>query len=158
MSEPTLERRCNSASQALNALKNLRFQFTTALTLGKPVGSKIKLTKNWDSLEIIVPPVGFKPSTIYAGFVCNRLEFTLPYLGQLSVLIDSFILATFLLFICVLTSIFGFWLVYDMYYFLVFVWIHPLTPESGANCFNSRVTGIGNFITPVHHQEKVSPS
>ncbi|MBW4560339.1 MAG: serine/threonine protein kinase [Mojavia pulchra JT2-VF2] len=64
--EPNLERRLSSAAQALKALDKPQLH-TTALTIGKPAGSKIQLTKNSDALEIIVPPVGFHPSIVFTG-------------------------------------------------------------------------------------------
>jgi serine/threonine protein kinase len=67
ITEPSLERRFNSAIQALAALKEPQLRSTPALVLGKPAGSKVQLTKNWDSLEIIVPPVGFHPSILFTG-------------------------------------------------------------------------------------------
>ncbi|MBW4686672.1 MAG: serine/threonine protein kinase [Komarekiella atlantica HA4396-MV6] len=67
MTEPSLERRLNSASQALAALEEPQLRSTSALVFGKPAGSKLQLTKNWDSLEIIVPPVGFHPSILFTG-------------------------------------------------------------------------------------------
>ncbi|NDJ20404.1 protein kinase [Nostoc sp. B(2019)] len=67
MTEPSLERRLNSATQALAALEEPQLRSTPALVLGKPAGSKLQLTKNWDSLEIIVPPTGFHPSILFTG-------------------------------------------------------------------------------------------
>lgn len=67
MTEPSLERRLNSATQALAALEEPQLRSTPALVLGKPAGSKLQLTKNWDSLEIIVPPAGFHPSILFTG-------------------------------------------------------------------------------------------
>ncbi|WP_225896468.1 serine/threonine protein kinase [Amazonocrinis nigriterrae] len=116
MTEPSLERRCNSASEALNALKNLRF-LTTALTLGKPVGSKIKLTKNWDSLEIIVPPVGFKPSTISTLlFAITWNSLTLPW--TISSLILLFSGQIFSLMFSLLFSGIGLFMIYGIFFSL----------------------------------------
>ncbi|MBH8575317.1 serine/threonine protein kinase [Nostocaceae cyanobacterium CENA369] len=67
MTEPSLEKRLSSASQAIAALDKSQFQGTDILTVGKPSGSKIQLTKNWDSLEIVIPPVGFHPAIIFTG-------------------------------------------------------------------------------------------
>ncbi|BAZ53095.1 serine/threonine protein kinase [Nostoc sp. NIES-4103] len=66
MTQPSLEKRLSSASEALTAL-NQPLHSNTALTIGKPAGSKIQLTKNSDSLEIIIPPGGFDPSIILTG-------------------------------------------------------------------------------------------
>ncbi|MEA5576489.1 serine/threonine-protein kinase, partial [Anabaena sp. UHCC 0451] len=65
MIEPDLAKRFSSAIQALTALKQPEYTDITALTVGKPAGSKIQLTKNEDTLEIIIPPVGFQPSMVF---------------------------------------------------------------------------------------------
>ncbi|MFN6485450.1 MULTISPECIES: serine/threonine-protein kinase [unclassified Nostoc] len=66
MIEPSLEGRFSSAAVAIAALE--KSQATLPALIGsKPDGSKIQLTKNWDSLEIIVPPSGFDPSIVFTG-------------------------------------------------------------------------------------------
>jgi serine/threonine protein kinase len=65
MTEPSLEKRLSSASVGLKALDESPFSDTTALTVSKPVGSKIQLSKNLDHLDIVVPPVGFKLSIVF---------------------------------------------------------------------------------------------
>ncbi|RCJ33655.1 serine/threonine protein kinase [Nostoc punctiforme NIES-2108] len=67
MIEPSLERRLSSAEQAITALEKPQPTNFPTLVVGKPEGSKIQLTKNGDSLEIIVPPSGFDPSIIFTG-------------------------------------------------------------------------------------------
>ncbi|MDF5739877.1 MULTISPECIES: serine/threonine protein kinase [unclassified Nostoc] len=67
MIEPSLERRLSSATEAIAALEKPQSTNLPALVVGKPDGSKIQLTKNWDSLEIIVPPAGFNPSIVLTG-------------------------------------------------------------------------------------------
>jgi serine/threonine protein kinase len=68
MTEPNLERRMSSANAALQALDDSHWQPpTTALTISKPAGSKVQLTKNWDALEIKIPPSGFKASMLFTG-------------------------------------------------------------------------------------------
>ncbi|MEH2142532.1 serine/threonine protein kinase [Nostoc sp.] len=67
MIEPSLERRFSSAAGAIAALEKPQPTNLPALIVGKPDGSKIQLTKNWDSLEIIVPPDGFHPSILSTG-------------------------------------------------------------------------------------------
>jgi serine/threonine protein kinase len=58
MTEPRLEKRFGSANAALQALNQP--QHNLAYTaVKKPFGSKIKLTKNIDYMEIIIPPSGF---------------------------------------------------------------------------------------------------
>ncbi|MEH2232102.1 MAG: serine/threonine-protein kinase [Nostoc sp.] len=74
MIEPSLERRLSSANQAMSttgsayaALEKPQPTNLPTLVVGKPDGSKIQVTKNGDSLEIIVPPSGFDPSIIFTG-------------------------------------------------------------------------------------------
>ncbi|MBE9000024.1 serine/threonine protein kinase [Nostoc sp. LEGE 12447] len=67
MTEPSLERRFNSAAGAFAALDKPQTTNLPTLVVGKPDGSKIQLTKNVDSLEIIVPPSGFDPSIVFTG-------------------------------------------------------------------------------------------
>ncbi|MEH2322840.1 MAG: serine/threonine-protein kinase [Nostoc sp.] len=66
MIEPSLEGRFSSATQAIAALDKPQATLP-ALVVSKPDGSKIQLTKNWDSLEIIIPPSGFHPSIVFTG-------------------------------------------------------------------------------------------
>ncbi|MCL6752730.1 serine/threonine protein kinase [Nostoc sp. CCCryo 231-06] len=73
MIEPSLEGRFSSAAQAMSTTGSASLdkpQATTlpALVVSKPDGSKIQLTKNWDSLEIIIPPSGFHESIVFTGF------------------------------------------------------------------------------------------
>ncbi|MEA5503493.1 serine/threonine-protein kinase [Halotia wernerae UHCC 0503] len=65
MTEPNLEKRLSSATVALEALDESHFPDTTALTVSKPAGSTIQLSKDWDHLDIVVPPVGFKPPMVF---------------------------------------------------------------------------------------------
>lgn len=67
MIEPSLERRFSSAAVAIAALEKPQPINLPTLVVSKPDGSKIQLTKNWDSLEIIVPPAGFNPSIVFTG-------------------------------------------------------------------------------------------
>ncbi|MEH2079786.1 MAG: serine/threonine-protein kinase [Nostoc sp.] len=74
MIEPSLERRLSSAEQAIStmgcayaALEKPQSINLPTLVVGKPDGSKIQLTKNGDSLEIIVPPSGFDLSIVFTG-------------------------------------------------------------------------------------------
>ncbi|MDB9451440.1 serine/threonine protein kinase [Dolichospermum circinale] len=70
ITEPSLEKRFSTATQALIALEQGEGEYTkiTALAVGKPAGSKIQLTKNAEILEIIIPPVGFQSSMVFVGF------------------------------------------------------------------------------------------
>ena len=65
MTEPTLERRLDSAQKALQTLHQKQpIRNSTLLTVKKPTGSKVNLKKNADSIEIIIPPKGF-PSKFF---------------------------------------------------------------------------------------------
>ncbi|WP_392535869.1 serine/threonine protein kinase [Nostoc sp. C117] len=68
MIEPSLERRLSSATKAIAVLEKPQPRNLTTLVVDKPHGSKIQLTKNGDSLEIIVPPAGFDSSIVLTGF------------------------------------------------------------------------------------------
>jgi hypothetical protein len=59
MTEPSLERRLTSAQAALQALEQPQQQDSEPLVVKKPTGSKVVLTKNANSLEILLPPRGF---------------------------------------------------------------------------------------------------
>ncbi|MFM6133601.1 MAG: serine/threonine protein kinase, partial [Sphaerospermopsis kisseleviana] len=66
MIEPSLEKRLASAKSALTALEKPENTVNiTALTVGKPAGSKIQLIKNDEFLEIIIPPAGFQASMLF---------------------------------------------------------------------------------------------
>jgi len=64
MTEPSLEKRLSSATDALAALDDSQPRITT---LGKPGGSKIQLTKDRDSLLILIPPAGLKSSMVFTS-------------------------------------------------------------------------------------------
>ena len=66
MTEPSLEKRLSSAVEALAALNDSQPRITT-LALHKPAGSKIQLTKDRDSLLILIPPAGFQSSMVFTG-------------------------------------------------------------------------------------------
>ena len=67
ITEPSLEKRFSSATQALTALEQGEGEHTkiTALAVGKPAGSEVQLTKNQDFLEIIIPPVCSECSIVF---------------------------------------------------------------------------------------------
>lgn len=66
MTEPSLEKRLSSATEALAALNDSQPRITT-LALNKPSGSKIQLTKDRDSLLILIPPTGLKSSMVFTS-------------------------------------------------------------------------------------------
>jgi serine/threonine protein kinase len=65
MTEPNLERRLPSAVKALEALEKPQAKYFPALSVTKPLGSKIMLIKTADTLEILIPPSGIKGSTVF---------------------------------------------------------------------------------------------
>ncbi|MFN6463660.1 MAG: serine/threonine protein kinase [Nostoc sp. DedVER02] len=67
MTEPSLERRFSSASEAIAALDKPATTNLPTLIVDKPDGSKIQLIKNRDSLEIIIPPPGLNLSILFTG-------------------------------------------------------------------------------------------
>lgn len=64
MTEPSLDRRLGSASEALQALEQPPPRDVASLVAKKPGGSKVLLTKGADSLQIIIAPRGFSPELV----------------------------------------------------------------------------------------------
>ncbi|MEG4232364.1 serine/threonine-protein kinase [Microcoleus sp. Pol11C3] len=58
MTEPSLEKRLSSAGEASNSLANPR-EIPKSIMPVQPRGSDIKLTKNSELIEIVIPPHGF---------------------------------------------------------------------------------------------------
>ncbi|MDJ0594202.1 MAG: serine/threonine-protein kinase [Pleurocapsa sp. MO_226.B13] len=79
MTQPSLEKRLQSASYALQALKHRTLQKEYAIVHSKPADSKVVLTKGENRLEICIPPTGFNivllPMVVFAiiwnGFLVN---------------------------------------------------------------------------------------
>lgn len=67
MTQPSLEKRFSSAQSALKALAQPQLPSAGKLLVRKPAESKIQLTKDEDSLEILIPPLGFRPSMVFVG-------------------------------------------------------------------------------------------
>ncbi|MBU7586395.1 MAG: serine/threonine protein kinase [Nostoc sp. TH1S01] len=65
MTEQSLDRRLSNANAALQALENSQQPSAINLTNNQPAGSKIQLTKNWDALDISIPPRGFRASMLF---------------------------------------------------------------------------------------------
>jgi serine/threonine protein kinase len=76
MIEPSLEQRFSSASAALEALDEPQIESFRTLNVIQPVSSKIKLKKNRNSLEIVVPPVGLNSSTLSTSEGVEALFFS----------------------------------------------------------------------------------
>ncbi|MEG4203467.1 serine/threonine-protein kinase [Microcoleus sp. Pol7_A1] len=58
MTEPSLEKRLSSAGEAWLSLKNPRPIHKSPMVVQQPPGSDIKLTKNSEFIEIVIPPQG----------------------------------------------------------------------------------------------------
>ncbi|MBD2504622.1 serine/threonine protein kinase [Anabaena azotica] len=58
ITEPSSEKRFSSAQEALKALHKPQLHDVGKLAVSKPLGSKIKLSKDRHSLEIVIPPEG----------------------------------------------------------------------------------------------------
>ena len=58
MTEPSLDKRLDSASKALQALSKHRIIKKPYLSVGKPRNSEIELTKTDEFIEILIPPRG----------------------------------------------------------------------------------------------------
>jgi serine/threonine protein kinase len=88
ITEPSLEKRFSSATQALIALEQGEGEYTeiTALAVGKPAGSKVQLTKNEDFLEITIPPTGFNPSLVFMGFFAIAWNLLILFLCTINTL------------------------------------------------------------------------
>ncbi|MFM6180177.1 MAG: serine/threonine protein kinase [Dolichospermum sp.] len=114
ITEPSLEKRFSSATQALIALEQGEGEYTkiTALAVGKPAGSKVQLTKNEDFLEIIIPPAGFQFSKIFLvlfAIVCNLFILFLWTINTLSALFSLFFweIGFYLMYNSILYPLFG---------------------------------------------------
>ncbi|MDJ0633265.1 MAG: serine/threonine-protein kinase [Xenococcaceae cyanobacterium MO_188.B29] len=79
ITEPSLERRLKSATEALEALESQRTQKKAALVASKPADSRVVLKKENERLEIYIPTKGFSLdllptivfATIWNGFLVN---------------------------------------------------------------------------------------
>ncbi|UNU24285.1 hypothetical protein [Microcoleus vaginatus] len=58
MTEPSLEKRLSSAGEALRSLKNPCPIHKSPMVVQRPPSSDIKLTKNSEYIEIVIPPQG----------------------------------------------------------------------------------------------------
>ena len=58
MTEPSLDKRLNSPSKALQALEKPRIRKKAKLSVRKPRNSEVELTKTDDFIEILIPPRG----------------------------------------------------------------------------------------------------
>ena len=75
MTEPSLDKRLSSAGEALRSLKNPRRLINKNPRAAQLQGSKIKLTKTSEFIEIVIPPqgVGFGLITVFSGAVSQSV-------------------------------------------------------------------------------------
>jgi hypothetical protein len=86
MIQPSLDRRLTSATEALQAIEQPQQRQQSSIyptVVRKPVGSKILLNQGADSLEILLPPKGFKLSIL--GWTAFALFWNLICLGMTSI-------------------------------------------------------------------------
>ncbi len=84
MCEPSLDRRSTSAFEALQALEQEQLTKNSApLVVHKPPGSKILLTKDANSLEILIPAKGLNSDTGLRFFIALLYLTVLPGLTYL---------------------------------------------------------------------------
>jgi serine/threonine protein kinase len=78
MTQPSLDNRLTSAVEALQALEQPQQRVIDPLVVRKPTGSKISLTKNADSLEILIPAKGLKSDSGLWFVIALLYSFTTP--------------------------------------------------------------------------------
>jgi serine/threonine protein kinase len=86
ITEPSLERRLNSANKALEFLKNPQQRKQIVSAIAQPSGSEVVLTKNADSLEVLIPPKGWDFGSI------ALLSFSIPlslWIGYWAIIYNS---------------------------------------------------------------------
>ncbi|AFZ35873.1 serine/threonine protein kinase [Stanieria cyanosphaera PCC 7437] len=64
MTEPSLDKRFNSAQLALQELNNPSKKYQNNIVISQPIDSQINLYKTQEKIEITVPPAGFNPGLI----------------------------------------------------------------------------------------------
>ena len=86
MTEPALDKRLDSAQKALQTLQQKQLiKNSSLLTAQKPQGSKVKLKKNTDSIEILLPPQGFPYKHIFSWNTLLTIVYLLIISGFLFV-------------------------------------------------------------------------
>jgi serine/threonine protein kinase len=125
MTEPGLDKRMISANAALQALTNRQELNSAVSSINQPSGSKIRLQKQADFLEISIPSGGLTPSLVYLGgfalawnsFILfwTASTFMVPFPGNIFFLLFStpFWIAGFGMIYQILTSFSTIWLKLD---------------------------------------------
>lgn len=78
MTQPSIDRRFTSAVEALQALEQPPQPDTAPLVVTKPTGSKVSVTKDAHSLEILIPAKGLNSDTGLWLFIALLYTFTTP--------------------------------------------------------------------------------
>jgi serine/threonine protein kinase len=116
MIEPDLAKRFTSAKEALTALEKPENTEITNLTIAKPAGSKIKLIKNDESLEITIPALGVHP------IILLLIPFTVGWNSFVLFWTSSVLAGSFPLNIILTLFLLPFWGVgFIMIYFIFFL-------------------------------------
>jgi Protein kinase domain len=92
MTEPSLEKRPESANQSLKSLTALSSDSSAALITGKqPFDSRIKLMRTREMLEIVIPPRGFHAGLLFLiFFTISWTAFLAPFcLGVVVIFITN---------------------------------------------------------------------
>jgi serine/threonine protein kinase len=109
MTEPTLEQRLASADRALQALEQEQLTTDNApVVVIKPTGSKVLLTRNADSLEILLPPKGFPYKAVFSLDMFQTICWTLLCLFMSSSISFSPVVFTVGTFVLLMLSSFFF--------------------------------------------------
>lgn len=90
--EPSLDLRLKSASLALYALEKPHLQKRSGVIVTKPAGSRVKIAKTRDTLDILLPPRGFHFGLIQyilAALLPPTIFAVLLYIGQLPSLLND---------------------------------------------------------------------
>ena len=78
MTQPSLDKRLTSAVEALQALEQPQQRDITPPVVSKPTGSKVSLTKDAHSLEILIPAKGLNSDTGLWFLIALLYMFTMP--------------------------------------------------------------------------------
>jgi len=78
MTQPSLDNRLTSAVEALQALEQPPQRDIAPIVVSKPTGSKVSLTKDAHSLEILIPAKGLNSDTGLWSLIALLYMFTMP--------------------------------------------------------------------------------
>ncbi|MEJ1931602.1 serine/threonine-protein kinase [Nostoc sp. NIES-2111] len=148
MTEPNLERRLSSAQQALKTLEQPQLLGVGKLAVTKPEDTKIELIKDWDLLEIVIPPIGFQPSMLFLGlFAIVWNSFILVW--TIKVLLEPFPISVFV----ALFSL-PFW---GAGYFMVYILLFSLFGRIKLRLDKEQITCTKELFGFKFHRPRPSP-